>query len=265
MKVLSVVLCIFLILSCSEDEVIEESFVDNSIYKSVIAHRGFWRRASNTDNCIQGLREAVSARIYGVEIDVSSSKDDSLIVAHGPNIGDYEISKNNYEKLRTVKLANGEVVPTLREYLQEVQSLSPDLMLFVELKNASSKQTIETIKSFDLPNPIIYISFYLYKLKELKKIDNSLTVLYLKGDKTPKELLDEGIDGIDYKTQILKDNPNWIDEAKALHMITGGWVANARVDIEWCVKRGLDYITTDNPLDVISYIRGSEINSLMDY
>lgn len=55
-----------------------------------------------------------------------------------------------------------------------------------------------------MENQTQYISFSLFICKELKRLDPKAKVQYLKGDLSPKEIKDLGIDGIDYHYSVFE-------------------------------------------------------------
>jgi len=63
-----------------------------------------------------------------------------------------------------------------------------------------------------------------------------------------------GCTGIDYKLSVLKKNQSWIRYAHKLGMTVNVWTVNKEEDIRWCIQKGVDYITTDDPMLVKSII-----------
>ncbi|WP_435522718.1 hypothetical protein [Chryseobacterium indoltheticum] len=71
-----------------------------------------------------------------------------------------------------------------------------------------------------------YISFSLNICKQIKKIALDFKVQYLKGELSPQQIKDEGLDGLDYHYSVFQKNLTWIAEAKALGLITNSWTVN---------------------------------------
>ena len=87
----------------------------------VIAHRGFWNTEGSAQNSLTSLRKAAEARLYGSEFDVQMTADSIIVVNHDNAIGGYIIEKTPYSKIKSLKIKNGEYLPTLQSYLKEAR------------------------------------------------------------------------------------------------------------------------------------------------
>ena len=100
----------------------------------ILAHRGASGYAF--ENSLEAFREARSLGASGVELDIHASLDGALIVHHDAEIaGAGTIGDLTLERIRGLRLPNGEGIPTLPEALEtcrglevwiEVKSLPPD-------------------------------------------------------------------------------------------------------------------------------------------
>jgi glycerophosphoryl diester phosphodiesterase len=81
------------------------------------------------------------------------------------------------------------------------------------------------------------------------RIKPDATVAYLNGDRTPQVLYDLGIKGIDYNITVLRSNPGWINDAHQLGMSVSVWTVSTEAEIKEAVDAGVDYITSDKPID----------------
>ena len=124
----------------------------------IIAHRGFWQTNPPTvENSLQALENAQQLNIYGTEFDVRMSKDGELLIYHDEYFGNSELSETNFKDLETLKLKNGENIPTLKDYLEKGKENSL-LKLMIELKpiNSETKENklvqkaIQIIKELEL-------------------------------------------------------------------------------------------------------------------
>ncbi|WP_027388294.1 glycerophosphodiester phosphodiesterase [Chryseobacterium gregarium] len=221
----------------------------------VIAHRGYWQtQPPTTENSLKSLENAQKLKIYGSEFDVRMTKDGILVVNHDEHHAKMEISETDFNELRKVKLSNGEDFPTLKDYLKQGKK-DKSLKLIVEIKPDQTKEkedeltakTVRMIKDMKLGSQSEFISFSLNICKEIKKLEPSFKVQYLKGDLSPQQIKDEGLDGIDYHYSVFQKNPDWIAEAAALGLITNAWTVNDIAVYEELKKQKIGFVTTNIP------------------
>lgn len=221
----------------------------------IIAHRGYWQtQPPTTENSLKALENAQKLKIYGAEFDVRMTKDGVLVINHDEHHAKMEISETDFKELRKVKLSNGENFPTLKDYLKKGKKDS-SLKLIVEIKPDKTKEkedeltakTVRMIKDMKLESQSEFISFSLNICKEIKKLEPSFKVQYLKGELSPQQIKEEGLDGIDYHYSIFQKNPGWIAEATALGLITNAWTVNDIAVYEELKKQNIGFITTNIP------------------
>ncbi|NRD24645.1 glycerophosphodiester phosphodiesterase [Winogradskyella litoriviva] len=227
-------------------------YADNA----VIAHRGAWKTKDLPKNSIAALKEAINLKCTGSEFDVRMTKDEVLIVTHDADFGGLDIESNTYTELAKHKLANGETLPTLKDFILAGMSNNTSTGLVCEIKTSNiegrnilmADKVVALVKELKAEAYIAYyISFGYEIIKHIKKIDSKAKVLYLNGSKTPQELKRDSITGLDYLVWKLKQKPEWIAEAKDLGLKLNAWTANKEEDIDWLLQQGFDYITTDEP------------------
>ena len=158
---------------------------ENKSGVTIIGHCGWGNLAQ--ENSIEGFYVAKKANLKGVEFDVSYTKDQKNIVAHGPNLRPSSCPKANiYDKtLKWLKdnctLGNGEKVMTLETMLNIIDGLFE--YYFLELK-ADDKETdedkiqqtldaIKTVKNKKMENKVIFIS-YDEKIRETLLADTGI-------------------------------------------------------------------------------------------
>ncbi len=226
---------------------------------AIAAHRGFWNceDAGFAQNSIASLREAQRNGFWGSEIDVHLTKDDHIVVNHDQAINGVDIHSNPFSVVREQKLANGETIPTLDEYLIQTEK-SKTTKLVLEIKMQGSKErdeqltqmSIDALKAHGLYNPerVMFISFSIYACEYIAKNAPEFTNQYLSGNLSPKELKDKGINGLDYHYLVLFIHPKWVKQAHELGMSVNVWTVNKRRFIKKCIKLGVDCITTNDPL-----------------
>lgn len=231
------------------------STVSMKAQTQIIAHRGYWQtQPPTTENSIKSLENAQNLKIYGAEFDVRMTKDGVLVINHDEHHGKMEISETSFKELEMLKLSNGENFPTLKDYLKQGKK-DKSLKLIVEIKPDKTKEkedeltakTIKMIKDMKLESQSEFISFSLNICKEIKKLAPTFKVQYLKGELSPQEIKNEGLDGLDYHYSIFQKNPTWIAEAKALGLVTNVWTVNDVAISDELKAQGVNFITTNIP------------------
>ncbi|WP_445431305.1 glycerophosphodiester phosphodiesterase family protein [Chryseobacterium indoltheticum] len=221
----------------------------------IIAHRGYFQtQPPTTENSITALQNAQKLKIYGSEFDVRMSKDGVLVINHDEHHGKMEISETDFKELAKLKLSNGEKYPTLKDYLKAGKK-DKALKLIVEIKPAKTEElenelvekTIAMIKDMKLESQCEYISFSLNICKQIKKIAPDFKVQYLRGELSPQQIEEEGLDGLDYHYSVFQKNPTWISEANALGLITNSWTVNDVEIYNELKKQGVKFVTTNIP------------------
>lgn len=229
--------------------------------QEIVAHRGLHTDKSTAENSLAALRAAQAAGAYIVECDVNMSSDGELVVVHGPWLGKKDdpdrlnIQRTDIATLRSKRLPNGEVIPTLEEFLAVVAE-NPATRLFIEVKDHATPQ-IETevarkvvalVKQYKLQDVVTYMAFRQHLCNEFVRLAPSgAMVFYLGGNLTPEYVKGLGYSGINYAVETLKRLPRWISEAQKLDLKVGVWTINCAEEAAWAVKSGVDYITTDKP------------------
>ncbi len=233
----------------------------------VIAHRGFHATKGSCRNSIEALKQAQKLGLYGSECDINMTKDGVIVVAHGSmhpdkiyrkgeDIPRLNIQKSTYEELKAIPLENGEVIPTLEEYLTQAKK-SKNTKLIIEIKNHLTpadeteivQKTVEMVAKFGLESMVEYIAFRPWVCFELKRYAPEGTpIAYLNGDYDPVYVKGMGISGIDYKYDVLKKKPKWIKSCQKRGLKVNVWTVNAEDKLRWVIEQGVDYITTDDPV-----------------
>lgn len=221
----------------------------------IIAHRGYWKtEPATTQNSLTSLQNTQKLKAYGSEFDVRMTKDGVLVVNHDEHHGSMEISETDYKDLIALPLSNGEQLPTLEAYLKQGKK-DNSVKMIVEIKPAKSKEiedeltakTIALVKKLKRSSQCEFISFSLNICKEIKRLAPDFKVQYLKGELSPEQIKNEGLDGLDYHFSIYQKNPTWIAEAKALGLVTNVWTVNDEVVYQQLNSQGIDFVTTDIP------------------
>lgn len=226
----------------------------------IVAHRGY-HPGNVPENSVASLVEAQKLGVYGSEFDVYVTTDNVVVLYHNASFSGTEVAENakwkgkrpdscTYDEIKDYKLANGEYLPTLNDYLIQAQKY-PNTKLILEIKThnnseknmRAAKVCYEAVKAKDMQDQVEYIAFSYDICKELVRLDPNAMVQYLNGDKAPSTVLADGIKGIDYTSSKLTDA--WIKEANDLGMTVNVWTVNAESAMLDFMNKGVDLITTD--------------------
>ena len=232
----------------------------------IVAHRGYWE--GNAQNSVASIRKAQEFGLWGSEFDIHLTADGVPVVHHDQTIGNLDIQQSTFEDIRHNRLANGEHLPTLAEYMAAA-TRGRECMPVMELKPQTTQEREDELVAKCLqalkpapapagipaqyarrasePTKVVFISFSHYICQQLAKKAPGYTVQYLGGDIAPAQLHAEGITGIDYEYNVIAKHPEWVKQAHDLGMSVNVWTVNEPKDIRAMRDLGVDQITTDKP------------------
>lgn len=241
------------------------SFADNP----VIAHRGAWKNYNHPQNSIAALKQAIALNCKGSEFDVRMTSDEVLIVTHDAIFHNLPVETTTYDNLSKYRLDNGEILPTLEQYIRAGMTNNNSTGLVCEIKPSKFKErnaiiaekVLDLVKELNAESYVLaYISFSYEILKRIEKIDAKATTQYLDGSKTPEQLKKDGISGLNYLVYKIRRKSDWIQWAKNNDVLLNAWTANNLNDIDWLIANDFDFITTDVPELVFQQLKRSPAN-----
>ena len=205
---------------------------------------------------LASLRKAHDVGCWGSELDIWLTSDGGLVVNHDPKTLDgLKIEETDFKTITKSKLKNGETVPSLKDYLKAGKKLKP-MILVLELKTQSTpernielaKKVVDMVKSMKMEGQVEYIAFSNLVGTEIIRLDPNAKVAYLNGEVSPADLKRLGMD-MDYHYKAFEKNPTWIQEAKELGVKVNVWTVNDPVLMQSLMDQGVDFTTTDKPLE----------------
>lgn len=221
----------------------------------VIAHRGYWKTSGSAQNSITALLKADSIHCYGSEFDVWLAADGQLVVNHDPVFQTQSMEASPSTLLTTLKLDNGERLPTLAKYLRTAKTLHTRLILELKAHSTPERETeaieeiVDLVKQFGLEKRMEYITFSLHATKEFIRLAPAGTPVFnLDGKLAPKELKEMGCAGPDYHLSVFRKHPEWIKECHDLGLKVNAWTVNDSKDMKWLIDNNVDFITTNEPV-----------------
>ena len=207
----------------------------------IVAHRGFWNceEAGYAKNSIAALRCAQEAGFWGSEFDVNITADSVLIVYHDGEIDGKKIEDHPYSEFKDFKIANGETIPTIDEFLAQGKKY-PATKLVYEFKPQSNPETENTFVNLAIAN-----------LAENGLLDPD-RVMFISFSRNICELK---VNGVDYNHEVFVKNPKWYKMARKNGMSVNAWTVNKEEDMVRMIKLGVDQITTDYPLELRALLK----------
>lgn len=230
-------------------------FITTHAQTQIVAHRGAWKHTQVPQNSIAALQHAIDQEVWGTEFDVCLSKDNVLVVNHDNDYQGMDIATNSYKTLRKKRLANGEKLPTAKNYMRKGLKQKHTQMVFeikpsvlgVQRSIEAAELSYNLVKKLKGLDQTIFISFSYEVCQHLKKLDNNVRVQFLGGSKSPSALYQDGFSEMDYHFSIFKNNPSYFKDAKERHMKINVWTVNLEEDMRYFIDNKVDYITTDEP------------------
>lgn len=243
-----------LFFSCTTPKKIVKGHLTES-YNPVVAHRGAWKATGLPENSVASLKKAIEIGCAGSETDVHMTADGAIVVHHDPKFNKLEIQQSNLNDLQQFKLSNGELLPQLSDFLEIIKSQNyTKLVLEIKPSRRGKEWAISTVKKvvdevnrYEAQSHIIYISFDYEICKEVLRLVPGAKVQYLDGNKTPAQLKEDGLSGLDYNFSVFKKYPEYIEEGKKLGLKLDAWTVNDSLKMDWLIDRGFDFITTNEP------------------
>ncbi|WJQ08397.1 glycerophosphodiester phosphodiesterase family protein [Geobacillus stearothermophilus] len=161
----------------------------------IYAHRGF--SGFYPENTMISFQKAYDVGVSALELDVQMTKDEEIVVIHDERVDRTtngigyvrDFSLNELKKLDAGSWFNplfeGESVPTLKEVLKWLSRVERKMTVNIEIKNNGfAPQKIETkildiVNSFDIIHQLVFSSFSLDSLNNLRELDRNLSLALL--------------------------------------------------------------------------------------
>lgn len=222
----------------------------------VIAHRGAWKKNHLPENSIASLKTAIAMGCAGSEFDVRMTADDSLVINHDPAYKGMEIEKTGCKDLLAQPLSNGELLPTLRQYITAGLRDNNATKLIIEIKPSGiskerggevAAKVVNLVQELSAEKMVQYISFDYDILKKIIEIDPASITQYLEGDRSPDQLKADGIRGADFHFSVYDEHPGWIAMAIKNNLLLNAWTVNDEKKIRDLLSNGIQFITTNEP------------------
>ena len=238
----------------------------------VVGHRGvrfntpFEPETPYYENTIPALEYNQSLGIYGAEFDVQLTADERIIVFHGPKVPGLgkSIHTLTFDQARAVVLPGGSHMPTLEEYFEQARK-HPETKIILEIKVQSSREretkavelVMETVRKMNMQSQIEYTTFSDWMVQEIHRIDSKAKVLFLESGvfvHDPDYCYARGYNAISYDMNGLMNHPDYVERAHQLGMEVTLWIVNDNEVVDWAIRHGVDYVSSDHPERIKEYL-----------
>ena len=238
----------------------------------IVGHRGVRFNTPQTpetpyyENTLPALKFNQSLGIYGAEFDIQLTSDEKIIVFHGSNVPgiDKNIQKITFEQARAVVLPGGSRMPTLEEYLTQGRK-APATKLIIEIKKQATPEretkavelVMATVKKMKMEKQVEYTTFSDWMVQEIHRIDPRAKVLWLESGvfvHDPDYCYARHYDAISYDMNGLMNHPEYVERAHQLGMEVTLWIVNDNEVVDWAIRHGVDYVSSDHPERIKKYV-----------
>ena len=249
--VIFVLLLPLVLSSCGGDDLTLFQIPEGYVRKTkIIAHRGYWRANGSFENSLTAVRMAAEIGADGIEFDLRKTSDDTVVVNHDAVYSGLKIASSPYLELAKNKLPNGEVLPTLRDYLKEIKKY-PELILFIELKTADVADFLYEILSKEhIDNQIIFISFSRQACLRMIELSpsNQVALVQSSGEADScSAMVSAGYKGLAYSWGFYRDNLSIIRDGLDNNMVMSAWTVDSPDVYSWLNEQDFSYAISDRP------------------
>ena len=236
--------------------------LDQFLKNRVIAHRGAWKISNNPENSMAALKHAIDIGSAASEFDVWLTADKIIVVNHDRMFNGMDIETSTYSQLKSARLPNGEYIPTLVEYINEIKK-QQQTRLYLEIKGSylSSGRNLEvadeavrTVNKLNAQAWVTYTSLNAAILDRILSIDKFAQTLYCRGDYDLDQVRTKNYVGIHYEISRFKNNTTLFKQAKSRGLVTVAWTVDDLTTMKWLINGGVNGITTNEPEMLISYL-----------
>ena len=231
----------------------------------MVAHRGL--SGLETENTLAAFVAAGQRTYFGAECDIHCTADGKIVVIHDSDTkrvaGDsLIIEDSSFDLVRSVQLKNRNpllpiadcpkdradlIIPTMKEYIQVCKKYG--LKCVIELKpgftTEQSAQTVEEVKALDYLDGVIFISFDLQCLIDIRSMLPEQPIQYLVSTYSPevREVLNKYSLDLDIRSINLTEDA--LAEIHADGHLVNVWTVDIPEEGEKLAAWGVDMITSN--------------------
>lgn len=230
-------------------------------------HRGFC--AKYPENTLVSFSAALDLDVEFFEFDIWLSKDKVPVIMHDGNACrtcgvDRHLNDMTLAEIKGLDAGSkfspafaGEKVPTFRELLELVRAKRPDMRLGVEIKDYREEAvdlSVAMLKEYGHFDTCFFYCFNARIIRYLKEKYGARTMGY--PDFQMHEFKPDSYgfyDDIGISMAVLRSEvfPIFAAKGKPMHM----YCADTMADVEECARKGAAYITANNPIPLLDYLK----------
>jgi glycerophosphoryl diester phosphodiesterase len=215
----------------------------------LIAHRG--ASFYEPENTLRAVKRALEFGVDGIEIDVRSSMEGSLIVIHDETVdrttnGTGKVRDMSLLELRSLDAGKGERIPLLEEVLELVKGKA---LLVIELKIAGMEERVlKILEEHDAFDNVLVNSFIHKSVKKVKELNPRVKtgVIFREAPIKPSRL---AMDAEAENLFAFHKYITWemVQDAHDHGLNIYAWTVDEPSTIESLIMLGVDGIVTNKP------------------
>lgn len=236
----------------------------------IVAHRGFHLEENVPENSLASLKASQRIGAWGSEFDIWLTADGKVVVSHDKSYAtdplQRTIKETEYADLKEIRLSNGEEIPTFEAYIGQLMA-QPRTKLVCELKRLGDEERNRLLfdtayaiaKEKKVLSRIVWQTFDFALCKHIRATDPYASVIYLctkeERIKTPAEIAEAGLSGVNYKYSLFNAHPDFIAEFHRLGLTAGLCAEDDMSLIRRFAEAGIDFIGTNRPVEAMETVR----------
>ena len=232
----------------------------------IAAHRGF--SAQYPENTMAAFKAAVHNKAQMIELDVTLSRDDAVVVIHDNTVdrttnGTGRVNRLTLAEIKQLDAGSWfkpqffqERIPTLEEVLQAFKNkalinieIKADGFASIESPAVLAKKVVALVAEQQMKDQVLISSFSAGMLKRVLSIDASLAVAVLEeapyGPRTLERCRELGAFALHPKFSLL--NASMVDQCHDEGMFVFVWDVRSEKDVATCFQFNADGVIMDDP------------------
>jgi len=221
---------------------------------SIIAHRG--ASAYEPENTLRSVNKALEMRADMIEVDVRSSKDDTIVVFHDENVkrttnGDGYVKDLTLEELKKLDAGKGQRIPTLKEVIDSVRQKA---ILVIEIKVRDIEESVvKIVERESIEKGVIITSFYHPIVRNVKELNPTIKtgVIFKCHPVKPSELASNAqANALFPEHKYISQQ--MVEETHKHNLEIYPWTVEDLDKASYLIKIGVDGVVTNKPDILIS-------------